>query len=128
MRLITIAALAVLSILAAGCSGCQSIGTITGNAPVAGNTVADEKALLVAEAAKLGADKAAAEAVRQGLLVPGSSRSVQIADYLQTAQNGLLAARAAKAAGDATSFSSRVASVQELVAKAWALIPAASKS
>src|SRR5688572_7447905 len=118
MKTFTVGALAALSLLAAGCSGCQPIGTITGDKPLAGQTVIDEKALLVAEAAKLGADKAAAEAVRQGLLKPGSAQSVKIADYLQLAQNGLVAARQAKAVGDATSFGSRVASVQDLISKA----------
>lgn len=127
MKLITVGALAALSLLAAGCSGCQPIGTLTGDKPIAGQTVIDEKALYAAEAAMYGADAAAAQAVRQGLLKPGSAQSVKIADYLALAKTGLDAARAAYKVGDAASFSSRLASVQDLVSRAWAIIPAASK-
>lgn len=123
MKTFTLAAVAALSVLAAGCSGCQPIGTLVGDKPIAGSTVIDEKALLVAEAAQLGADKAAAEAVRAGVLKTGSPLAVQIDDYLILSHTGLQAARAAKRVGDATSFNSRVASAQDAVAKAWALIP-----
>jgi hypothetical protein len=127
MKTFAIAGVLALSVLAAGCSGCQPITALTGDKPLAGQTVIDEKALYAAEAAMLGADTAAAVAVRQGLLKPGSPQSVQIADYLALAKTGLNAARAAYRVGDATSFNSRLASVQELVGKAWAIIPAASK-
>lgn len=127
MRHLALAVVAALSIGAAGCSGCQSIGALTGDKPLAGETVLDEKALYAAEAAMLGADTAAAVAVRQGLLQPGSATAVRIADYLSLAKTGLDAARAAYKVGDANSFTGRLASVQALVGRAWALIPAASK-
>lgn len=127
MKTFAMGALVALSLLAAGCSGCQPITALTGDKPLAGATVLDEKALYAAEAAMFGADAAAAQAVRSGLLVRGSPRAVQIADYLALAKTGLNAARAAYKVGDAASFGSRLASVQDLVSKAWALIPAASK-
>jgi len=125
MRHLSLIAVAVLSLGVASCgpSGCALVG----DKPIAGATVLDEKALYAAEAAMLGADTAAAVAVRQKLLTPGSHDAVLIADYLALAKTGLDTARAAYKVGDAASFTGRIASVQALVGQAWALIPATSK-
>lgn len=125
MRTMMLAALAVLSLGAAGCSGCQPIGTLVGDKPVAGSTVLDEKALLVAEAAQLTADRAAKQAVLSGLLTPGSPRALQIDDYLKVSYTGLQAARSAYNAGRATDFTSRLRAAQDALGTALSLIPKA---
>lgn len=121
MKLFTVAALAAISVLAAGCSGCQYTGPLLGDQPIAG--VLDEKALLVAEAAQLTADRTAKQAVLSGLLVGGSPRAKQIDHYLTLSHTGLQAARAAYNAGRATDFGTRLRAAQDALGTALSLIP-----
>lgn len=107
--------------------GCQSggaIGKVTSNEQgLADATVIDERAMIVAESAVFGANAAASAAVDAGLLVPGSPKAVQIADYLSTAKSTLDVARAAYRAGDADRFSARITETQKTIQAAWKLIP-----
>jgi hypothetical protein len=123
MKTFAIAGVLALSVLAAGCSGCQPIAALTGDKPLAGQTVLDEKALLVAEAAQLTADRTAKQAVLSGLLTPGSPRAKQIDSYLALSHTGLRAARAAYNVGNATDFSTRLRSAQDALGTALSLIP-----
>lgn len=124
MKIATIAGLVALSLFTAGCnSGCAPIQAVTSDKPLAGNTVIDEKALYIATAAQFGADKAAEQAVLNGVLKPGSAEALRIEGYLQKSYQAILAARQAKKAGDATTFSSRVQAAQDFASEAWKLIP-----
>lgn len=125
MRHMILAALAVMSLGAAGCSGCQAVSALTGDKPVGAATVLDEKALLVAEAAQLTADRTAKQAVLSGLLKPGSPRALQIDDYLEVSHTGLKAARSAYNAGRATDLTSRLRAAQDALGTALSLIPKA---
>jgi hypothetical protein len=123
MKIATTAALVALSLLGTGCSGCTALSALTNYKGVLSATTVDEKALYAAEAAFYGANTAAEAAVDNGLLKAGSPDAVKVADWLQQAHQALLVARAAYAAGDAGSFTAKIAAVQNLVAQAWALIP-----
>jgi hypothetical protein len=127
MRKLTFAALlGVALISAAACSGCQSgpfSNVVSDDKGVLTETLNDEKALYAVEAAFYGANSAAEAAVDTGLLKPGSPDAVKVADYLAQGHTALLAARAAYRAGDAKTYTQKLASVQAFVASAWALIP-----
>lgn len=120
MRILSAGALAALALMTAGCSGCAVLNP---NQGVLSATLTDEKALYAAEAAFYGANAAAEAAVDNKLLTPGSVLAVQVADGLAKANDALKAARAAYRAGDAKTYSDKLAAVQGFVVAAWALIP-----
>lgn len=120
MRLLNVGALAALALMTAGCSGCAVLNPTQG---VLSATLTDEKALYAAEAAFYGANAAAEAAVDSKLLVKGSPEAVKVADGLAMAHDALGAARAAYKAGDARTYSDKLAAVQGFVATAWKLIP-----
>lgn len=119
-RLWTAGALVAIAIMGAGCSGCALLDP---NRGVLTETVTDEHALWVAEAAYTGFRSAAEAAVDSGALVKDSPLAVQIASADFRAYTALQAARAAYVAGDAKSIPAKIAAVQNLVAVGWALIP-----
>ena len=126
MRMFAMAALALVAVIGAGCSGCSSldIGGVRNDRGVFEGQVVDEKALYAAEAAFFGANTAAEAAVDNGLLKGGSPQALQVADYLAKAHDALKAARAAYQVGEARSYADKLASVQTFVGAAWALLPA----
>ncbi len=67
-------------------AGCGTPGTETPSPNAMTITLSGQRLLMYAEAAKLGADKAAEAAVDNGLLKPGSPDAVRIADALLAAQ------------------------------------------
>ncbi len=108
-RFATFALLGALAVFAlAGCSGCSAVGSLTGDKPVLGQTVLDEKALAFAEEAFGFANAEASAAVHTGLLKAGSPTAIQVADGLATAHTALVGARCLYAAGDATNLAGRV--------------------
>lgn len=86
-------------------------------------TLTAQKMLLYAEAAKLGADKAAEAAVDNELLKPGSADAVRIADALQAAQNALTLARTAEVLGRQDTVQAQIALASTLISQALVLIP-----
>lgn len=119
-----ILAAALTASLALG--ACATTGTAPG-APVLGQTLADDKALLAATAGLYGANVAASAAVDLGALKAGSPQAVRVADLLAQAKGALDVGRAAYAAGNASGYLAQMAAVQSTVAQAWALIPAKEK-
>lgn len=122
MRRLLLPALAVALLGTAaftGPSGC----TTAVDKPVLGQTLVDDKALYVAEAAMYGADLAAGDAARAGLIVPGSPTAVKVAGILGRAHTYLVAARAAYKVGDAATMAAKISTFQQLVSTVWPLIP-----
>ncbi|HEY3694194.1 hypothetical protein [Phenylobacterium sp.] len=122
MKAFTAAALAAVALLSAGCSGCQS-PVFSDSQGVLSGTLADDKAMYVAEAAFNGANQSAIVAVDTGLLKPGSPLAVQIADDLKIAHEALIAGRTAYVAGDAKTYSAKISAAQNLLSTVWQLIP-----
>lgn len=111
-------ALVALALVAAGCSGCTVISKDPTNLT---QTVIDEKALFVVEAAYNGAGNAALAAVDAGLLKGPTAAKVN--EYQKMAYQALLAARAAYKVGDAPTYTAKIAAAQSFIGNAWALIP-----
>lgn len=125
MKLLALAALAAIAVMGAGCSGCstveKAVSAVTSDQAVLGSTTLDEKALYDAEAGFYGISVALEAAVDGGYL-KGQNAALAAAAY-EDAHKALLAARAAYAAGDAKTFTEKIAAGRALVASVWALAP-----
>lgn len=97
-----------LVLLAPPLAACETVPTLSTH-----QTLADERALLAAEAAYQGALIAANAAVDSGALK--GERAAKAADLLQRAKNGLDTARRTKATADAFSVLSAVADIKETI-------------
>lgn len=104
-------------------SACETPGVSPENPNSMTISLSAQRLLLYAEAAKLGADKAAEAAVDNGLLKPGSADAVRVADALQAAQNALALARAADVVGRQDTVQAQIALASTLISSALLLIP-----
>jgi predicted lipid-binding transport protein (Tim44 family) len=118
MRTFLLAACASVSIL--GLSACGSTHVDYPGLPNASQTVVDEKALYVAEAAYAGLATLALEAVQSGALKGDQAAQVQVLN--RQAYEALLLARAAKEAANSRTYVEQTTRALDLIAQAQALI------
>ena len=114
-------ALATISLGTSGCTALAGVQLVTQSAPLAGNTVLDEKAWYAAEALYNVPAQAYLSANKNGLLSPAVKAKVK--PILLSAYQVLKAARQAYKVGDAEGFGARVAELRALSNQAKALLP-----
>lgn len=112
-------ALAILGVGAAG-PGCNSL---TGTAPIAGETKADEVALGLALAGGAAANNSFALAIESGVLTD-KARATQIKGMLDQYDAVIASARDAKKLGDASGYLAKLLAAQTLLDDINKLIPA----
>jgi len=117
----------LIFVLALLCAPFTLYACATPPSAVLASTTVDEQALVYAGAAKLGADATALEAVRQGLIEPGSPQAIKIADTLQGAQNALDLAWAAQRVGQEGTAAQQLQFATALITAALAAIPEKKK-
>ena len=118
MRTFLLAACASVSIL--GLSACGSTYVDYPGLPNASQTIADEKALYIAEAAYAGLATVALEAVQSGALKGDRAGQVQVLN--RQAYDALLLARSAQATADSRTYVEQTTRALDLIAQAQALI------
>jgi hypothetical protein len=119
MRLSIFAAAIAASIGLAACA--TPSGPYDPNAPIAGATLVDERAMGMAVTAAHGADLAAEIAVDAGLLK--GANAAKVADALDAAHTAIGAANAAYILGDAATYNAKVDAARNLIERAIALTP-----
>lgn len=118
-KVLSVMAVAVALFSAPMLASCGTIGTDPGGIQLS-QTTADDKALVIAEAAYFGVATAAEVAVDTGALK--GPAALQVANHLQTAYGGLQVARSAHRAGNARSARVAISEALEAVAQAQRLI------
>lgn len=118
MRTFLLAACASVSIL--GLSACGSTHVDYPGLPNASQTIADEKALYIAEAAYAGLATVALEAVQSGALKGDQAARVQVLN--RQAYEALLLARSAQAIANSRTYVEQTTRALDLIAQAQALI------
>ena len=101
--------------LAVMVAGCGTAGFPVGSVPAVVASTLDEKALVGLEASAIAANEFAQAAVRSGVLTPGSDNAVKVADYLVRVRQGVVLARQAYAAGNASDYQSQVLATLALI-------------
>lgn len=95
-------------------AGCTTLTPLT--APPLSQTTVDEKALILSLQTFDTMLTAVDRLVAAGVIKPGSTRAVQIADVIAKAKVAFSAASAAQRAGNASSYISAIADAQRAVA------------
>ena len=103
-----------------GLSACGSTHVVYPGLPSASETLIDEKALFIAEAAYSGLTTLALEAVNTGALKGEQAARVQVLN--RQAYQSLVLARHAQATANSRSYTEQVTRALDLIAQAQALI------
>jgi len=111
----------ILIALSIALSGCSTLSTLASPAPLAQTTI-DEKTLIVGLETFDTVLTAVDRLVAAKVIVPGSSRAIQIADAIQVAKRGYLAAAAAQKVGNASNYLAALVQAQDAIVKINALI------
>lgn len=118
MRKFLIAACASASIL--GLAACNTTGGLFPNVPHACESVLDEKALYIAEAAYSGFGNLVIEATQTGALT--DAQKAQLQTLNRQAYQALVLARAAQRAADSRSYVEQTARTLDLIAQAQSIM------
>lgn len=106
----------ILIALSIALAGCQPGGLLSAPAPLASTTI-DEKTLIVALQTFDVVLTAVDRLVAARVIVPGSSRALQIADAIHTAKLAYQSASAAQRAGNSANYLTALTNAQTAVAR-----------